>query len=121
MNGCSAAHLFGKLQLDWQINKDFAFMLRAGMENVIANYEYRQSFGKAAMANKSSSGDGMFQTNLDNSSSFNSDAILSYNKSLGKFDISAAGGVNYAYSNTCLLYTSPSPRDRQKSRMPSSA
>ena len=28
--------------------------------------------------------------------------------------------VNYKYM-TCLLYTSPSPRDRQKSRMPSSA
>ena len=27
-------------------------------------------------------------------------------------------GMNYY---TCLLYTSPSPRDRQKSRMPSSA
>ena len=26
-----------------------------------------------------------------------------------------------ALSNICLLYTSPSPRDRQKSRMPSSA
>ena len=26
-----------------------------------------------------------------------------------------------AYSVVCLLYTSPSPRDRQKSRMPSSA
>ena len=25
------------------------------------------------------------------------------------------------YSRSCLLYTSPSPRDRQKSRMPSSA
>ena len=25
------------------------------------------------------------------------------------------------YSQICLLYTSPSPRDRQKSRMPSSA
>ena len=25
------------------------------------------------------------------------------------------------FFNTCLLYTSPSPRDRQKSRMPSSA
>ena len=25
------------------------------------------------------------------------------------------------YLETCLLYTSPSPRDRQKSRMPSSA
>ena len=27
----------------------------------------------------------------------------------------------YAYVPACLLYTSPSPRDRQKSRMPSSA
>ena len=25
------------------------------------------------------------------------------------------------HPSTCLLYTSPSPRDRQKSRMPSSA
>ena len=29
--------------------------------------------------------------------------------------------VTGAPSTTCLLYTSPSPRDRQKSRMPSSA
>ena len=28
---------------------------------------------------------------------------------------------NTAKSDSCLLYTSPSPRDRQKSRMPSSA
>ena len=28
---------------------------------------------------------------------------------------------NGAHVNICLLYTSPSPRDRQKSRMPSSA
>ena len=27
----------------------------------------------------------------------------------------------FRVDNTCLLYTSPSPRDRQKSRMPSSA
>ena len=27
----------------------------------------------------------------------------------------------FSGSETCLLYTSPSPRDRQKSRMPSSA
>ena len=37
-----------------------------------------------------------------------------------------AGGVpvmidNIRVADTCLLYTSPSPRDRQKSRMPSSA
>ena len=100
INRFSRDNFFGKLQLDWQINKDFAFMLRSGMENVIENYEYRQSFGKTAMANRASSGDGIFQTNLDKSLSFNSDAILSYNKSLGKFDISAAGGVNYAYNNS---------------------
>ena len=27
----------------------------------------------------------------------------------------------FVFNNPCLLYTSPSPRDRQKSRMPSSA
>ena len=29
--------------------------------------------------------------------------------------------IDYATRRSCLLYTSPSPRDRQKSRMPSSA
>ena len=29
--------------------------------------------------------------------------------------------IKYGYIKGCLLYTSPSPRDRQKSRMPSSA
>ena len=32
----------------------------------------------------------------------------------------AGGRFNYE-DKICLLYTSPSPRDRQKSRMPSSA
>ena len=32
-----------------------------------------------------------------------------------------AGFCDFALSQFCLLYTSPSPRDRQKSRMPSSA
>ena len=36
-------------------------------------------------------------------------------------EIFALLGVNGAGKTTCLLYTSPSPRDRQKSRMPSSA
>ena len=100
INRFTRDNFFGKLQLDWQLNKDFALLLRAGTENVIENYEYRQSFGQTAMASRAASGDGMFQTNLDKSLSFNSDAILTYNKSVGKFDITAAGGVNYAYSNT---------------------
>ena len=31
------------------------------------------------------------------------------------------GIIEFAHIKACLLYTSPSPRDRQKSRMPSSA
>ena len=30
-------------------------------------------------------------------------------------------GAHFSWFSICLLYTSPSPRDRQKSRMPSSA
>ena len=32
-----------------------------------------------------------------------------------------SGQVDIDEAEACLLYTSPSPRDRQKSRMPSSA
>ena len=38
----------------------------------------------------------------------------------GKFNIAMSSAFTDA-DYTCLLYTSPSPRDRQKSRMPSSA
>ena len=36
-------------------------------------------------------------------------------------DIKALRNVTNGVTTICLLYTSPSPRDRQKSRMPSSA
>ena len=36
-------------------------------------------------------------------------------------DVARAGQHESNQSKHCLLYTSPSPRDRQKSRMPSSA
>src|SRR5665213_4160672 len=43
--------------------------------------------------------------------------------SVGTRDRRDVGGVHVrrSISELCLLYTSPSPRDRQKSRMPSSA
>ena len=41
------------------------------------------------------------------------------NRSSGKFDLIQS--IDSPSPITCLLYTSPSPRDRQKSRMPSSA
>ena len=39
---------------------------------------------------------------------------------IGGVDIPCDLGL-LGHSDACLLYTSPSPRDRQKSRMPSSA
>jgi TonB-linked SusC/RagA family outer membrane protein len=91
---------FGKLQVDWQLSKDFALILRSGMENVRENYEFRQSFGKQRLSNRSVSGDGAFTTSNDNSLIINSDAILSYNKSIGKVDLTVVGGVNYGYNNS---------------------
>ena len=38
-----------------------------------------------------------------------------------EYESEAAMQADIDDPNTCLLYTSPSPRDRQKSRMPSSA
>ena len=39
----------------------------------------------------------------------------------GRTDAGVHAIQQSAHFDTCLLYTSPSPRDRQKSRMPSSA
>ena len=44
------------------------------------------------------------------------------NSDFYEVDVSDVNSVNQAVLDfSCLLYTSPSPRDRQKSRMPSSA
>ena len=59
---------------------------------------------------------------------FSAKAIAEYLNIKGKISISSQmvfqldqATVNDGQFNGCLLYTSPSPRDRQKSRMPSSA
>ena len=54
---------------------------------------------------------------------------LAFSETLGKsaqtaalnYQIEASNLWNFFQAKNCLLYTSPSPRDRQKSRMPSSA
>ena len=50
---------------------------------------------------------------------FELDAGTAQVKEISKFDGDAS--VTIRKGDNCLLYTSPSPRDRQKSRMPSSA
>ena len=46
--------------------------------------------------------------------------ILKINN-MEKYDIVIIGSGPGGYVSACLLYTSPSPRDRTRSRMPSSA
>ena len=53
---------------------------------------------------------------------FTKETLSNYNGKNGRPAYIAFNGTVYdVTNNTCLLYTSPSPRDRQKSRMPSSA
>ncbi|MCK9411154.1 MAG: SusC/RagA family TonB-linked outer membrane protein [Prolixibacteraceae bacterium] len=106
INIFSRNNFFGKLQMDWKFNDQFALLLRSGMDNIQENYEYRQSFGTTNLANRPASGDGAFMVNESNSLSINSDAILTYNKTVNKFDISVSGGVNYAYGTSNGYYVS---------------
>ena len=39
----------------------------------------------------------------------------------GSFKLRGASNAVWSLDDTCLLYTSPSPRDKRQSRMPSSA
>ena len=48
-------------------------------------------------------------------------SILVYAPFVRNFLNSQDAGDGGVFSNACLLYTSPSPRDRTRSRMPSSA
>ena len=48
-------------------------------------------------------------------------ALLDRDPSVARAHLGLAFLLEKQGSNSCLLYTSPSPRDRQKSRMPSSA
>ena len=58
--------------------------------------------------------------NYDNEP-FYSDVVASEIAEGTGIDIASLKGVLGSLSKNCLLYTSPSPRDRQRSRMPSSA
>ena len=57
---------------------------------------------------------------IDSSKKFGSQCIvvaIDAKKNGDKWEVFTHGGRN----NSCLLYTSPSPRDKRQSRMPSSA
>ena len=57
-----------------------------------------------------------FKTPVGSSLEYTNDKVKQVEQALAPFK-----EIDSILSNVCLLYTSPSPRDRQKSRMPSSA
>ena len=61
--------------------------------------------------------------NKDTQETKDEDELENNNKGKTNFNIVAVGDWDCTgeTEDTCLLYTSPSPRDRQRSRMPSSA
>ena len=46
---------------------------------------------------------------------------VSWYKNDGDVDMDGVGDGTFTFMGICLLYTSPSPRDKRQSRMPSSA
>ena len=65
-----------------------------------------------------SSGAKLSTLSLENNESSTVYVKVEYSIDGGTYQTKTA---NLSINSSCLLYTSPSPRDRQKSRMPSSA
>ena len=90
-------NFFGKVQLDWQMGKNFSLLARTGMDNVKESYELRKSWGSR------SDKYGQFVQGTNSNLLTSSDVILTYNNNFNKFSLSASVGGNYSYTNTSSL------------------
>ena len=73
---------------------------------------------------KQSEIDEFFETEMPNESTrplFDEACKLKIGFNIGYAELEVEDGIHHHYNTTCLLYTSPSPRDVEESRMPSSA
>ena len=123
------------------VNDEFALQLEKAMEKVAREVEwfaFNGSFSDGANVTPGSGTREMYgldvwitlNKNANNSAAVNPlGGNCYYNDTSGDGTGSSqvisfatiSGALKRMYDNHCLLYTSPSPRDRQKSRMPSSA
>ena len=109
-----------------EISNDDNFELDESNED-ITNFAGRQSSGMSGnvtadsdcnLTNWPNSADGLGGPVWQNGSTYTLNSIVEWPANSGHF---YQTNMNNTISDICLLYTSPSPRDRQKSRMPSSA
>ena len=85
----------------------------------VANNTVLSSVGSINMFLDSASADASGDTAFRIFDTTDPDGAVTENTNI--FKVADTGDVSVKGNITCLLYTSPSPRDRQKSRMPSSA
>ncbi len=90
--------LFAKMELNWQISKPLSFLLRTGGDLNGVSFEKRIPYDNAAKAK------GEFEASNTQDQRINTDLILSFDKSFGKFDVKANAGYNYRFTNSTSFY-----------------
>ena len=110
-------------QNDWQLfnDEDWTITSTGGSDFQLAEYAgvwLRQGDNAPAAGEvQGIAGPGVWQYNQNQKWWFETSIAITDVTELNAW----VGFAGSGYADTCLLYTSPSPRDRQKSRMPSSA
>jgi TonB-linked SusC/RagA family outer membrane protein len=84
-------NFFAKVQIDWQIAKNWSLLIRSGLDDVSENYELRKSWGNRSDLY------GQYNPTQSNNTLLNNDAIVTYNNNFGKFSLNAAFGGNYTF------------------------
>ena len=97
--------------LDNQVSIEEGFNVE--LYEVSSNLAFIKNFGNIAVFKNNSSG-----LLIDTGMGVSSIQVV---EKLKEWGISSIEYIIYTHGHVCLLYTSPSPRDRTRSRMPSSA
>ena len=125
---------FTNADLNANLAPNYAFMLGQGQgatiqnanvggggSNVnLANQQFTQNYASNAYQNALTNYQSQQQQGFTQNQAQQTNI---YNRLIGEAQLGMAGATGSANAQlgTCLLYTSPSPRDRTRSRMPSSA
>jgi TonB-linked SusC/RagA family outer membrane protein len=94
-DGFNRMRMFGNIKLDYQILPELKAMVRFAYSSNVYKRTYRQpwsSYGGDGGGNNRANG--MFNERIDNEREMNTDALISYTKKFGKFDVNVSAGGN---------------------------
>jgi TonB-linked SusC/RagA family outer membrane protein len=94
-DGFNRMRMFGNIKLDYQILPELKAMVRFAYSSNDYKRTYRQpwsSYGGDGGGNNRANG--MFNERIDNEREMNTNALISYTKKFGKFDINLSAGGN---------------------------